>query len=185
MSNAININENEQEQKTPKTVPLNKKKIILKKVSKPKQKLIIEDEFTKVEGSSNTECGVKNNKIYIPLCRMGCIGKGGLLLFPENHVSHYHDIPDKMDLNWFESIAARKKTYYPFADYHGHSFQNNIIRPNLDKIGNDLGGISDKVKERIGKDCYIFLNSWFKKDCVSDKYSLPCKDSFLLDEVEY
>jgi hypothetical protein len=173
-------------------VPAPEPKKVAKKAKEPKKKtvLVIENddeptEFVSVPAPSDTECGVKNGKIYIPLCRMGAIGKDGLLFAPVNSPIHYHPIPDKFDLAWFDSVAKRLDEY-GYTDYHGFSFQRNIIKPNIGKIATDLGGISQKVKDRIENDCYMFLNAWFE-DAVDEEEGLvfPCGKSFLMENVEY
>lgn len=175
----------------PEPVVVNTGKTVKIKVKKPKPALIIEEDevkelaFVSVPAPSDTECGVKNGKIYIPFCRMGAIGKDGLLFAPASNKIHYHNIPDKFDLAWFEGLAKRFKEF-AFADYHGFSFQRNIIEPNLDKIASDLGVVSENVKERIGEDCYIFLNSWFDEAFDEEEgIYLPCGKTFLMEEVEY
>ena len=177
----------------PEPVIVNTGKTVVIKVKKPKKvkTLVIEEDevkelaFVSVPAPSDTECGVKNGKIYIPFCRMGAIGKNGLLFAPASNKIHYHNIPDKFDLAWFESVAKRFKEF-AFADYDGFSFQRNIIEPNLDKIASDLGGVSEKVKERIGDDCYIFLNSWFDEAFDEEEgIYFPCGKTFLMEEVEY
>jgi len=157
---------------------------------KPKKTSTKKPTFVKVDAPSDTECGIKNGKIYIPLCMMGAIGKGGLLIAPPNAGIHYYPIPEKMDLFFFEGIAHRFKNM-PLADYHSCSLMNNIIRPNLDKICADCGITSSKVRDRVAQDTWIFLNSWFEDyddedDEDAKDYIFPNKQSFLLDgDVEY
>jgi hypothetical protein len=158
---------------------------------KPKKTSTKKPTFVKVDAPSDTECGIRYGKIYIPLCMMGAIGKGGLLIAPPNASIHYYPIPEKMDLFFFESIAHRFKNM-PLADYHSCSLQNNIIRPNIDKICADCGITSQTVRNRVLDDTWVFLNSWFEQkdededDEEEEDYLIPNKQTFLLDgDVEY
>jgi hypothetical protein len=119
---------------------------------------------------------------------MGAIGMDALLIFPRDSPIHYLPIPEKMDMAWFGFVAFHIKRVCG-GDYHAHSFQKNIIRPNIAKIAFDLGGISDKVKTRIEQDLWIFLNNWTPRDLGAMKeYDcyLPCSTTLLLDvDCEY
>jgi hypothetical protein len=163
------------------------------KPKKPRAKKVAVSDFKRVEVGIDEigSCGVRLNKLYIPLCRMGAIGENALLIAPITSSIHYYPIPAKMDLFFFESIAHRLKLT-PFADYDSCSFQNNIIKPNLDKIMADCGVSSPKIRARIDQDTWVFLNSWFEQkdadddDEDDDEYIIPNKQSFLLDaDVEY
>ena len=148
--------------------------------------------FVSVPSTYQGECGVRDGRLYIPLCRMGLIGKDALLWFPVSSAINYLPLPEKMDMAWLDDIARHLKRI-PTADYHAHSFQQNIIRPNIAKIVQDLGGISDKVKTRIERDLCIFLNNWkrhnpeqtFENMVEYDMY-LPCRETLLMDvDCEY
>jgi hypothetical protein len=123
---------------------------------------------------------------------MGATGEDAILFTPVTSPIHYHPIPKKMDLDFFESIAKRLKNI-PFADYHSCSLQNNIIRPNIDKICADCGITSQTVRNRVLDDTWVFLNSWFEEkddddedDEEEEDYLIPNKQTFLLDgAVEY
>jgi hypothetical protein len=151
--------------------------------------------FVRVPTNSYGKCGVRDGLLYIPLCRMGCIGDGAMLWFPPDSPINNLVIPYKMDMEWLDSIAYHLNSRVRFADYHAHSFQQNIIRPNIAKIAFDLGGISDKVKTRIEQDLWIFLNNWksdkhnpehtFENMVKNDMY-LPCRETLLMDvDCEY
>jgi len=160
------------------------------KPKKPRAKKVAD--FKQVESESIGECGVRNKKLYIPMCRMGAIGEQAILLAPIDNSIHYHPIPKKMDLDFFEGIARRFKNL-PLADYHSCSLMNNIITPNLDKIMADCGVSSPKIRARIDQDTWVFLNSWFEQkdeddedDEDDDEYIIPNRQTFLLDDdVEY
>jgi hypothetical protein len=163
------------------------------KPKKPRAKKVAVADFKRVEVGLDEigSCGVRLNQLYIPLCRMGAIGENALLLAPITSPIHYHTIPKKMDLDFFEGIARRFQTY-PLADYDSCSLMNNIIKPNLDKIMADCGVSSPKIRARIDQDTWVFLNSWFEQkdadddDDDDDEYIIPNKQSFLLDaDVEY
>jgi hypothetical protein len=157
---------------------------------KPRAKKVAN--FQEVESDSIGKCGVRDKKLYIPLCRMGAIGEQAMLLAPITSPIHYHTIPKKMDLDFFEGIARRFQTY-PLADYDSCSLMNNIIKPNLDKIMADCGVSSPKIRARIDQDTWVFLNSWFEQKDADDEddeddeeYIIPNKQAFLLDaDVEY
>ena len=164
------------------------------KPKKPRAKKVAVADFKRVEVGIDEigSCGVRLNQLYIPLCRMGAIGENALLLAPITSPIHYHPIPKKMDLDFFEGIAKRFQTY-PIADYDSCSLMNNIIKPNLDKIMADCGVSSPKIRARIDQDTWVFLNSWFEEKDADDEddeddeeYIIPNKQSFLLDaDVEY
>jgi hypothetical protein len=138
--------------------------------------------FVKKSSAYTGECGIRNGKIYIPLCQMG----GGGLIAPIDNPIHYHPIPKKMDLEWFETIATHFKKY-PYFDFNAHTLQTNIIHPNLPKIFADCGVVSERVKTRIEEQTPTFLCRWFKtekedpEDEDEDPNTLPNKNTFLAD----
>ena len=146
--------------------------------------------FVSIPSTFDGECGIRDGKLYIPICRMGAIGKNALLLFPRDSAINYLPIPEKMDMEWLDSVAFHLKRVRG-GDYHAHSLQQNIIRPNIDKIVFDLGGISDKVKSRIENDLFVWLNNWKCEmgtlaEMEECGFYMPCRETLLMEvDCEY
>lgn len=146
--------------------------------------------FVSIPSTFDGECGIRDGKLYIPICRIGCIGKDALLCFGVESAINYLPIPEKMDMEWLDSVAFHLKRVRG-GDYHAHSFQKNIIRPNIAKIAFDLGGISDKVKSHIEEDLWIYLNHWkYERGTLAEmeEYGLycPCRETLLMEvDCEY
>jgi len=116
--------------------------------------------FVEKPSTHPCEAGIRNGKIYIPLCRMGATGKNGILAIPMDKGVHYHKIPRRMGMKWLAFIATTLKKFSCF-DYDAQSFQRNIIQPNLDKICEDCGVSSLIIRERIKDSMYMGLQYWF------------------------
>jgi|TARA_E500000331_G_C16625602_1_gene442096 hypothetical protein len=105
------------------------------------------------------ECGERNEKVYIPLFRMGCCGSDANVLGYESFTIRPLDFAFFSDIAQFLKMNSR-------CDWDWSSFRRNILLPNREHI-KQVNNWDDARVNTFLEDGYCFLNN-FESDWDDD-----------------